>query len=63
MKLSKQRTTALYQAICEPITQLRIANTASEHPIPMCDLDERLYRIQHKIWREVHTVLNLEGLP
>jgi hypothetical protein len=56
VKLSEKKKSELYEAISEPITQLRIMLTKGQ-----IDVDSELFDLQHNIWREVHKALNLDG--
>ena len=58
MNISEKRKTALYEAIAEPITQLRIENNAG---FSIEEMDEQLFRLQHEIWRGVHKTLGIKS--
>ena len=56
MKLSEKKKSALYDAIRDPIIDLRVLN--DHRPI---DIDAELFLLEQKIWRKVHKALNLSG--
>ena len=60
MRLSEARASKLYDAIYEPIMDLRLSYTKAK-PLKADELDDELFRLQHNIWRAVHSALNLEG--
>ena len=55
MKISEKRQMELYSSISEPITSLRVRNQLGK-----VDWDQELFRVQLKIWRNVHKTLNLD---
>lgn len=62
MRLSEQRTKALYSAISEPITgaRIKVARLApSLTPRQVEQLDAYLYYAEQEIWRQVEKALNL----
>ena len=63
MKLSENNKTRLYAAISEPIMEQRIVvaqgNSRFAHP-SISEIDDMLFRLESKIWREVKGVLNLK---
>jgi hypothetical protein len=60
MKMSEERQQKLYAAIADPITELRIKWLRSGGGNTR---DDELFNLQHKIWRNVHTALNLDSDP
>ena len=60
MKLSDKRQTELYEALAEPITQLRI-RLQNGHLDSNQQMDRALFDLQSEIWRRVHEALKLEG--
>jgi len=60
MKISEERKSKLYDAISEPIMQLRI-DLQRYGSLNSELLDSKLFKVEADIWREVHKILNLEG--
>ena len=59
MKLSAKRKTALFNAIHEPIINLRI----SRYPGSGDELDTKLFDLRGEIWAEVKKALEIEDTP
>ena len=60
MRLNEKRKSELYNAISEPIMDVRI--TIQKYGSPSSeDIDSRLFRMQSEIWKRVHNALNLAG--
>ena len=57
MKISKARRAELYAAIAAPITDMRIQllRLSSNN-----SLDDKLFKLEKQIWKNVKEVLNLE---
>jgi len=64
MKLSDKRQSELYDAIREPIVDLRLAVRKGEHGLSPNDkirVEEIVASLESDIWRGVHRALNLDG--
>ena len=60
MKMSYKKTSELYSSISDPVMDLRIE--IGTHEITRNDLDNKLFKLQSKIWERVHKTLNLESI-
>lgn len=58
MRLSEKRSSALYDAIREPVMDLRLEYTKSQ-PINADELDLKLFRLEQRIWQGVCKELRL----
>lgn len=63
MNISQKKKTALYNALDDPIMNLRLEinrNQRQGNPITVINLDEKLYKIVFEIWGKQKTVLGIE---
>ncbi len=59
MKLSDKKQGDLYNAIADPIIDLRVE---SQRGLSIENMDSRLFNMQQEIWRRVHKALNLYSI-
>ncbi len=61
MKLSQKKTTQLYDAISNPIIDLRITIDQSKNVLNnknISDIDDKLFRLQRNIWKEISKIFD-----
>ena len=56
MKMSDKKIQRVYNAISENIVNLRIQNSSG---LSIEEMDEKLFKLQSKIWKDVVQALNL----
>lgn len=56
MNISDKKRQELYKAFSEPITKLRIEINRKDD-IRVFEVDEKLFKLEQKIWREISAVL------
>ncbi len=62
MRLTEKGTRNLYEAIAEPIMDLRLRIQRSGSPSSE-QMDDMLFMLNHDIWIKVHNSLNLKSIP
>jgi len=64
MRLSESNKTKLYQAISEPMMDMRIAIIQSKNVLGdknANDLDEMMFKLERNVWSKVKAVLKLDA--
>jgi len=61
MRISDKRAAAVYSAIADPITELRVSSYSGQHTLE--EMDEKLFKLQQEIWWRLIEELNLETKP
>lgn len=69
MRMSEKKRSELYKAITDPIVGQRV-NISRPADFPrnvvrydINEVDDMLFALESKIWRQVHKTLKLEGPP
>ena len=59
MRMSEQKQSELYEAIHEPIMQLRLDLASKKQSVDPDYLDARLFKMNQLIWNEVKLALSI----
>ena len=62
MRVSETKKAAAYEAISDPIMDLRISTKMTGAKIDPLALDGELFKLEIEIWQRVKKALNIEGM-
>ena len=62
MKVSERRKAVAYEAISDPIMDLRISTKMGNRKVDPLELDGELFKLEIEIWKRLKSALSIKGL-